>query len=150
MKTNLIQKSSQALVLSLGLLIGFSASAGHESDGLPPGHQDPAPAGNTVVHHFQCSAPTKPGAGPLVGVGYSLECSTAALPPEYDVRGCALISRVVSPSAKPKRTEMKQIQQTAAFAEFETGNIKVSLRKSDFSATIDFGANTTSLCTILD
>jgi hypothetical protein len=150
MKKNLIQQSTRALILGFGLLIGFNASAGHESEGLPPGHNSPAPAGNTIVHHFQCSVPSKPDAGPIVGVGYSLECSTAALAPQYNVRGCTLISRVVAPNAKPKRTELKQVQQNASFAEFESGTIKVSLRKSDFSATIDFGDNMTSLCTILD
>jgi hypothetical protein len=76
-----------------------------------------------------------------VGVGASLEITTQALSPQYNVRGITLAERVVYPGAQPRKTELKQIRQDMESADFgadsDAGDrIEVRYEKNPEAATI--------------
>jgi hypothetical protein len=91
-------------------------------------------AGGAVAHSLNCSSKTR-----IMGVQYRVVVLTAALAPQYNVRGINVLSRVISPNATEKVIHLSQTNQTAYNATFATKDIEVSLDKGTMKATLNIG-----------
>ncbi len=102
-----------------------------------------AQVGSPTRHLLNCSVPKNSSGDPLLGIGYKMECFTAPVSPRYSLRGCNLISRVVSPTAKAVILELKLDHQNndLGFLSEEHMNIKVTVVKPAQRADVVWGNN---------
>ena len=89
-------------------------------------------SGAQTLHALKCSSKIIP----FVPVQVSLNIITQALAPQYSVRAITLNIKTMVPNAKTSTTALKQDNQNAYFATFTAENVKVSLDKSTFKATL--------------
>lgn len=87
--------------------------------------------GGSFQHNLSCE-------GAAAGVGYSMTCTTQALPPEYSLRGCSLFSTVVVPNAIAQELQLEIVNQTATSASLINSyeKISVELNKSTMTAEV--------------
>lgn len=93
-------------------------------------------AGGNVEHALKCGSRNR-----VMGVQFGLVVTTAALAPQYNVRAITLTKRILSPNAKLEKIALKQDNQNAYIATFETKDVKVTLDKSTFKASMYVGLN---------
>jgi hypothetical protein len=85
--------------------------------------------GGPLTHGFSCKANE-------LGVGYSLEVTTQALNPAYDIRNIKLFSRVVYPNAPLNEIPMREESQDINEAVWSGDNFAVRLDKATFEAKV--------------
>lgn len=95
-----------------------------------------AMSGGSVQHNLTCT-PNKR----LLGMQVGLIVTTAALAPQYSVRGIALTQSVIIPNAPLHVTQLQQVTQTAYNATFSANDIEVNLDKGTLQAALMLGAN---------
>ena len=93
-------------------------------------------AGGSVEHKLSCR-PTD-SKNIVLGVGYKMVCSTAALAPQYSLRSCDLYETAVVPNAQPRLISLEEKKQTATSAllvnKYE--KIKVKVKKYPLVAQV--------------
>lgn len=126
-------------LLSLSLPLVFSVAAVKA--------QVPAPGGR-VIHNLKCSVPHDSEGHAILGVGYSMQCTTQALQPEYNLKGCSLFSKVVAPNTEATEIPLAIESQssTQAFLKDSNDFIKVQITKHHLSAVVSFGDDITMGC----
>ena len=92
-------------------------------------------AGGPVEYGLKCLS-----RNPSVGSQVGLIVTTAALAPQYNVRGIALTTKAIAPNAKVNKTALNQVEQTAYNATFASKGIKVQLDKGNFQAVLNLGS----------
>lgn len=99
--------------------------------------------GSPTRQLLNCSVPTDNSNNALIGVRYQMECFTAPVAPRYSLRGCNLISRAVSPTAKAVILELQLDHQnnSLGFLSEENMNIKVTVVKPARRADVVWGNN---------
>lgn len=137
-----MNKTIASLVMSFSLLASAQAfTRAHEGYGVP-GTPQPVPGG-TLWHVYNCT----PVGLPMIGVGYQLSVATAARPPKYNVVGCSLKSRAVSPTAQWQDLPMTEVYQDEKVAKFAGQYAKVTVNKrNSFSAQVVLSNNYTLNC----
>lgn len=91
-------------------------------------------AGGEINHTLRCAS-----RNPSIGSQVALVVTTAALAPQYNVRGIALTTKAIAPNAKVNITQLKEANQTAYNATFAAKGVKVQLDKGTMAATLNLG-----------
>lgn len=104
--------------------------------------------GGPVTHNLVCESPKSPSGDALLGVGYSMECTTQALAPQYSLRGCNLYSSPIRPNAPSTKIDLELLaNQTAKRASLANKalDITVIVNKADLSASVNFRSGYASM-----
>ena len=93
-------------------------------------------SGAMVFHPLKCVSKIIP----LIGSQVSLNVTTQALAPQYNVRGMTLTTKALLPNAELVSTVLTQVDQTAYDATFRARGVSAQLDKGTFTAILNLGA----------
>ncbi|HWU42411.1 MAG TPA: hypothetical protein VN132_03200 [Bdellovibrio sp.] len=135
----------KALFFIVSLMISAQSFAAQE--GYGGGHGvDNIPTGNTVVHQYNCSTPSKDGEM-IAGIGYSLSIGVAAIAPQSNIRGISLKSKTSALGAQWKNVAVKAIVQNEDIAQYGSDQVKITIfKRQQYSAVVQFANGNVMNC----